>query len=119
MTLVCLHGAATQQYIPSSIKPPSVSREFRGAWVATVNNIDWPSQRTLTTQQQKGELLAILDKCQQLKLNVVILQVRPACDALYASKLEPWSEYLTGTQGKAPSPFWDPLEFAVEQAHAR
>jgi uncharacterized lipoprotein YddW (UPF0748 family) len=84
-----------------------------------VNNIDWPSKKTLTTQQQKDELLAILDRAQKLKLNVLILQVRPACDALYVSKLEPWSEYLTGTQGKAPSPLWDPLEFAVEQAHAR
>ena len=95
-------------------------REFRGAWVATVNNIDWPSSRLLTMTQQKQELLAILDRCQLLRLNVVILQVRPACDALYPSKLEPWSEYLTGGPGKPPVPaVWDPLEFAVEQAHAR
>ena len=119
LSLVPARGAAPDGYTPSRITPPPVSREFRGAWVAAVNNIDWPSKPALTTRQQKDELLTILDKCQRLKLNVVILQVRPACDALYASKLEPWSEYLTGTQGKAPNPFWDPLQFAVEQAHAR
>jgi uncharacterized lipoprotein YddW (UPF0748 family) len=113
----CAPAATT--YVPSNISPPPVAREFRGAWVASVNNIDWPSQRNLTTQRQKDELLAILDKCVALKLNVVVLQVRPACDALYASKIEPWSEYLTGEQGRAPSPFWDPLEFAVREAHER
>ena len=120
LCLLAVVGArAATTYVPANISPPPVAREFRGAWVASVNNIDWPSRPALTTEQQKQELLAILDRCQSLKLNVVILQVRPACDALYASKLEPWSEYLTGTQGKAPSPFWDPLEFAVAQAHAR
>lgn len=117
LAIACARAATT--YVPSTIAPPAIAREFRGAWVASVANIDWPSKRTLTTEQQRQELAAILDKCQQLKLNVVVLQVRPACDALYASKLEPWSEYLTGVQGKAPSPFWDPLEFAVKQAHAR
>ena len=106
-------------YVPSSATPPLPQREFRGAWVASVSNIDWPSKRGLSTDEQKRELLAILDKCHQLKLNVVILQVRPACDALYSSKLEPWSEYLTGVQGRAPNPSWDPLEFAVTQSHAR
>lgn len=115
--LACARAATS--YTTSTAEPPPIAREFRGAWVAAVNNIDWPSKRTLTTAQQKAELLSILDKCAELKLNVVILQVRPACDALYASKLEPWSEYLTGVQGKAPNPFWDPLEFAVREAHQR
>jgi uncharacterized lipoprotein YddW (UPF0748 family) len=110
---------AAAPYVPSSAAPPPVAREFRGAWVASVKNIDWPSKPGLTTAQQKQELLAILDRCQQLKLNVVVLQVRPACDALYPSKLEPWSEYITGVQGQAPSPLWDPLEFAVQEAHQR
>ncbi|HWN96343.1 MAG TPA: family 10 glycosylhydrolase [Methylomirabilota bacterium] len=118
LLLVTSLRAATT-YVPSNISPPSPEREFRGAWVASVNNIDWPSKPGLSTDDQKRELVALLDKCQQLKLNVVILQVRPACDALYPSQLEPWSEYLTGQQGKAPSPLWDPLEFAVAQAHAR
>jgi uncharacterized lipoprotein YddW (UPF0748 family) len=99
--------------------PPSPPREFRGVWVATVSNIDWPSKKGLTTKQQQAELIAIFDKCVELKLNAVVLQVRPMCDALYESKLEPWSEYLTGALGKAPKPFYDPLEFAVKEAHAR
>ncbi len=98
---------------------PAVPREFRGVWVASVANIDWPSARGLSTAAQQAELLALLDRAVALRLNAVILQVRPAADALYASSIEPWSEYLTGTQGKAPSPFWDPLAFAVREAHAR
>jgi uncharacterized lipoprotein YddW (UPF0748 family) len=111
--------SAASQYVPLADVPPLPAREFRGAWVATVNNIDWPSKPGLPTAQQKQELLAILNRCQQLKLNVVIFQVRPACDALYKSKIEPWSEYLTGQQGKAPEPSWDPLEFVIAEAHAR
>jgi uncharacterized lipoprotein YddW (UPF0748 family) len=116
LTLVSVRAAS---FVPSNISPPLPEREFRGAWVASVNNIDWPSKRGLPTAQQQSELLAILDRCQDLKLNVIVLQVRPACDALYSSSIEPWSEYLTGTQGKAPNPFWDPLEFAVREAHTR
>src|SRR5436309_7319922 len=82
--------------------PPSPPREFRGVWVATVGNIDWPSRPGLTTKQQQDELLALLDRAAALKLNAVIFQVRPMCDALYASRLEPWSENLTGTLGRAP-----------------
>jgi uncharacterized lipoprotein YddW (UPF0748 family) len=88
-------------------------------WVASVANIDWPSSRHLSTEEQQRELIVLLDRVVALKLNAVIFQVRPAADALYASKIEPWSEYLTGTQGKAPEPFWDPLAFAVKEAHAR
>jgi uncharacterized lipoprotein YddW (UPF0748 family) len=99
--------------------PPAVPREFRAVWVATVSNIDWPSKPGLPVARQKGELVAILDKAQALNLNAVILQVRPMADALYPSKLEPWSEFLTGQAGKAPEPAWDPLAFAIEQAHKR
>jgi len=106
-------------YAASNLVPPPPMRELRGAWVATVANIDWPSRKTLSTQEQKTELLAILDRAVQLKLNVIVFQVRPACDALYASRIEPWSEYLTGTMGKAPEPFYDPLSFAIEEAHKR
>jgi uncharacterized lipoprotein YddW (UPF0748 family) len=94
-------------------------REFRGAWIATVNNSVWPSQKGLSTAEQKAELIALLDRAARLKLNAIIFQVRPACDALYSSTLEPWSEYLTGTMGQAPEPFYDPLAFAVAQAHQR
>jgi uncharacterized lipoprotein YddW (UPF0748 family) len=99
--------------------PPPVEREFRAAWVATVDNIDFPSKRTLSTEQQKTELLAIVDKAANLNLNAIILQIRPACDSLYASDLEPWSEYLTGQQGRPPEPLYDPLQFAIEEAHKR
>ncbi|HEX4644453.1 MAG TPA: family 10 glycosylhydrolase, partial [Verrucomicrobiae bacterium] len=106
-------------YVPSNLKPPALLREFRAAWVATVGNIDWPSQPGLPVAQQKQELLAILDRAARLKLNAIIFQVRPACDALYASPIEPWAPYLAGVMGKAPEPFYDPLAFAVDAAHKR
>jgi uncharacterized lipoprotein YddW (UPF0748 family) len=112
-------GLHDKSFTKHDITPPSPSREFRGAWVASVANIDWPSKPGLTTNQQQAELIAILDRAAKLKLNAVILQVRPASDALYQSKYEPWSEFLTGQMGKAPAPYYDPLAFAVEEAHKR
>jgi uncharacterized lipoprotein YddW (UPF0748 family) len=100
-------------------EPPPAPREFRGVWVATVANIDWPSSPDLTAQQQQTEAMAILDRAKELNLNAVLLQVRPVADALYASQYEPWSYYLTGQQGKAPEPFYDPLQFWVDEAHKR
>src|SRR5690606_19355655 len=85
---------------------PPVSREFRGVWVASVANIDWPSAPGLSTERQQAELRTLLDRSRDLGLNAVVLQVRPAGDALYPSTIEPWSEYLTGVQGKAPDPLW-------------
>ena len=106
---------------PASLNdaPPPVPREFRGVWVATVDNIDWPSRRDLSTAEQQAELITILDRAVQLRLNAVIFQVRPAGDALYESKIEPWSEFLTGAMGRAPDPYYDPLAFAVAEAHRR
>ncbi len=98
---------------------PPVEREFRAVWIATVANIDWPSRPGLPVAQQKAELRAMLDRVEALNMNAVIFQIRPAADALYESDIEPWSEYLTGQQGKAPEPFYDPLAFAVEEAHRR
>ncbi|MEI6444141.1 MAG: family 10 glycosylhydrolase [Nostocales cyanobacterium ELA583] len=92
-------------------------REFRGAWVASVWNSDWPSKPGLAVEQQKAELVAIIKQLQSLNFNALVLQIRPEGDALYASELEPWSAWLTGTQGKAPLPFYDPLEFAIAQCH--
>ena len=111
--------AQSLSYVSSTLRPLSPPREFRGVWVATVNNIDWPSRKGLTTAQQKAELIAILDRAVQLRLNAVFFQVRAACDAFYNSRYEPWSEYLTGQMGQAPKPFYDPLEFAVAEAHKR
>lgn len=93
--------------------------EFRAVWVATVANIDWPSEPGLTTEQQQNEAIEILDMHQRLRMNAVIFQVRPAADAFYASQLEPWSRYLTGTPGVAPKPFYDPLRFWIDECHKR
>jgi len=111
--------ATDATYVPATVLPPAPPREFRGAWLATVANLDWPSQPGLSVAEQKAELIALLDRASQLKLNAVILQVRPMADATYASPLEPWSEFLTGRMGKAPEPFYDPLAFAVAAAHQR
>jgi uncharacterized lipoprotein YddW (UPF0748 family) len=93
--------------------------EFRAVWIATINNIDWPSKPNLSVDEQKTELLKLLDTFQKFNLNVVILQVRAASDAFYQSKTEPWSHFLTGKQGRAPKPFYDPLAWAIEQCHLR
>ena len=113
---------ATPPSLPGAAEddnPPPAPREFRAAWVSTVANIDWPSRSNLSVAQQQGEILAILDRAGALHLNAIVLQVRPSADAIYPSKLEPWSEYLTGRQGQAPQPWYDPLKFWIEQAHAR
>ena len=93
--------------------------ELRAAWIATVVNIDWPSQANLSTEQQKQEFIELLDLMADAGMNAVIMQVRPAADAFYYSKYEPWSQWLTGTQGKAPKPYYDPLDFMVKEAHKR
>ncbi|MBL0274339.1 MAG: family 10 glycosylhydrolase [Chitinophagaceae bacterium] len=98
---------------------PQVQQEFRAAWIATVANINWPSKPGLPTATQQQEAIALLDFLQAHHLNAAILQVRPQADALYKSDIEPWSYYLSGMQGKAPDPYYDPLEFWVKEAHDR
>lgn len=93
--------------------------EFRGVWVASVVNIDWPSAKNLTTQQQKDEFIKLLNMHQRNGMNTMIVQIRPAADALFSSPYEPWSEFLTGTQGLAPNPLYDPLEFMITETHKR
>ena len=93
--------------------------EFRAAWIATVDNIDWPSKKGLSTDSQKVEYLRLLDMHQRNGLNAVIVQIRPATDAMYPSQYEPWSEWLTGKQGRPPMPYYDPLQFMIEEAHKR
>ena len=102
---------------PDPDLPPPPPREFRGAWVATVHNIDWPSRPGLSSNAQKRELLALFDNAARNRLNAIVFQVRPACDALYRSEIEPWSPFLSGTMGDGPD--YDPLEFAISSAHAR
>ena len=101
------------------IQLPEVNREFRAAWIASVANINWPSKRGLSTDQQKAEVIQILDQLKDNNFNAVIFQARPSGDALYESSFEPWSIFLTGENGKAPSPYYDPLEFWVEECHKR
>ena len=79
-------------------------REFRAAWLATVYNMDWPPAPGISTEMAKEKLIEILDHHKATNLNAVVFQIRPACDAMYASEIEPWSYWLTGGQGKAPNP---------------
>jgi uncharacterized lipoprotein YddW (UPF0748 family) len=99
--------------------PPPIQREFRGVWVATVANIDWPPKKGLSTAEQKASMIKILDDAAAMHFNAIILQVRSQCDAIYKSSIEPWSPSLTGKMGQAPSPSYDPLEFAIKEAHKR
>lgn len=94
-------------------------REFRGVWVATVANIDWPSSGRSSSSTQIKELVDILDSHERTGINAVMFQVRPAADAFYAKSREPWSQWLTGVQGHAPDPLYDPLEIAINEAHKR
>lgn len=98
---------------------PEPHQEFRAAWVASVANINWPSKPGLSISQQQAEAVELLDLLAGKGYNAVIFQVRPQCDALYTSDLEPWSYYLTGRQGMPPEPFYDPLTFWIEAAHDR
>jgi uncharacterized lipoprotein YddW (UPF0748 family) len=94
-------------------------RECRAAWIATVLNLDWPLNKTQTTDAQKQQLLDILDKHKAAGLNAIFLQIRTNSDAFYPTDLAPWAEWLTGVQGKAPEPFYDPLAFAIAESHKR
>ncbi len=94
-------------------------REMRAVWIASVANIDWPSKAGLSVDMQKEEMTELLDLAKDFKMNTVIFQIRPACDALYQSQLEPWSQWLTGVQGKAPDPLYDPLQFTIDECRKR
>lgn len=100
-------------------QPPPIKHEFRGVWITSAYNLDWPSSFEITPEQQRQEFLAILDRHQKNGLNTIIVQVRAAADAYYQSDIEPWSYWLTGKQGKAPEPFWDPLQFMIDECHKR
>lgn len=100
-------------------KAQNPKREFRGAWIATVGNIDYPTSKTLTTAQQQAEFVKLLDQHQQAGINAVMVQIRTNGDAFYPSELAPWSEFLTGKQGKAPDPFYDPMIFMVAECRKR
>ena len=99
---------------PSSLMAQN-KREFRGAWIQCVNG----QFMGKSTQQIQTMLSRQLDELQKDGVNAIIFQVRAECDALYPSKIEPWSKFLTGVQGKAPSPYWDPLQWMIDQCHSR
>lgn len=109
---VCLHV-----YEVSSQE--SLSREFRGVWVATVGNIDWPSSKGLSTIEQQKEIINLLDLFKGMNFNAVVFQIRPSADAFYKSQFEPWSYYLSGSNNKAPNPYYDPLAFIISETHKR
>jgi uncharacterized lipoprotein YddW (UPF0748 family) len=97
----------------------NLKREFRGVWVATVGNIDWPSSNQLSSDEQRKEITELLDMLDELNFNAVIFQVRPAADAFYRSRHEPWSSYLTGRSDRPPAPYYDPLAFIIQETHKR
>jgi len=115
--LCCFLTAITFLLSERTIAQPKY--EFRGVWVATVGNIDFPSTKFLSTESQKAEFINLLDMHKRNGMNAVVVQIRPAADAFYPSQYEPWSEWLTGTQGKPPSPYYDPLEFMITETHKR
>lgn len=122
VSVILISGCGDMQIAPDSgiwDEKVQVRREFRGVWIATVANIDWPSKPGLPVDEQKEELRQILNRAAAMNLNAVIFQVRPAADALYDSPYEPWSAFLTGKMGLAPFPWYDPLEFAVHEARKR
>lgn len=115
LLLSCLAaGIVRAQQVTESPKP-----EMRAVWIATVDNIDWPSQPTLSSAQQKNDFIRLLDMHQRNGINALIVQVRPSSDAFYPSPFEPWSQWLTGKQGQAPVPYYDPLEFMITETHKR
>jgi uncharacterized lipoprotein YddW (UPF0748 family) len=93
--------------------------EMRAVWIATVKNIDFPLNKFSSVETQKKEYIDMLDYFSDIGINAVIFQIRPAADAFYDSEFEPWSEWLTGKQGQAPEPYYDPLKFYIEEAHKR
>lgn len=110
-------GGPTAPRTPAPITVPAITREFRGMWIATVANIDWPASAGLSVVAQHAGFAQLMDAAERTGLNAVVLQVRAAGDAMYASSLEPWSKSLSGTQGNDPG--YDPLAFALQEAHLR
>ncbi len=106
-------------FLSISVFGKKPKREMRAVWIATVDNIDWPSTKYLSSTEQRIEIMQMLDSLEKVKINTIFIQIRPSADSFYPSLLEPWSEYLTGTQGAIPCPYYDPLQFIIEEAHTR
>ncbi len=119
MNKIFLHFLIVILVLPVFSQSIPPKREFRAAWIATVTNLDWPTSNNLSTDQQKQQLIDLLDELKKDGINVIIFQVRSECDAMYSSSFDPWSYWLTGSQGTPPYPYYDPLEFAIQEAHKR
>ena len=102
-----------------AVAQQKAKQEFRGVWVATLNNIDWPDGPEPNSEIQKAAFIKLLNMHKRNGMNAVIVQVRPAADAFYPSPYEPWSQWLAGKQGMPPSPYYDPLEFMITETHKR
>jgi uncharacterized lipoprotein YddW (UPF0748 family) len=118
LSSIVISVCAFAQQMHLSLARP-VDYEFRGVWIATVDNIDWPAKGMVNVDDQKAEFIRQLEMHKANGMNAMIVQVRPSADAFYPSKYEPWSQWLTGVQGKAPSPYYDPLKFMIEETHRR
>ncbi len=105
-------------FIALNIFPQRLNQEFRGVWVASVANLDWPKNPGAPVEEQRKSLDSLFEYLADLNFNAIIFQVRPESDALYKSDIEPWSYWLTGKQGKAPDENFDPLKYAVKKAHS-
>ena len=116
LTAVMLSTFMILSAIPYVNSTQAAEKEMRAAWVSTVYNLDWPKTKNNATKQ-KQELTQMMDKLKGCGINTIVLQVRPESDTLYKSSINPWSKYLTGTQGKDPG--YDPLAFAIQEAHKR
>lgn len=110
--LLLMAGGVFAQVQTGSAYP---KREFRAAWIQSVNG----QFRGMPTEKLKQNLIGQLNSLQKAGINAIIFQGRPEADALYASRLEPWSRFLTGVQGKAPEPYWDPMQFMIDECHKR
>ena len=115
-TLLCVCALLFSLTVAAQFQPERYpKREFRAAWIQAVNG----QFRGIPTEKLKQTLISQLNSLQEAGINAIIFQVRPEADALYASQLEPWSRFLTGVQGQAPNPYWDPMEFMIEECHKR
>jgi uncharacterized lipoprotein YddW (UPF0748 family) len=113
----CIFASALIAQPAPPAEPPT--HEFRGVWIATVDNIDWPKRYQYNVDSQKQDFIRQLELHKANGMNAAIVQVRPAADAFYPSPYEPWSQWLTGVQGRPPAPYYDPLQFTIDEAHNR
>lgn len=119
LLVMCFGFCLVVKAQPAVVSAPQPKYEVRAVWVASVENIDWPSKKGLPVDSQKVEFTRLLDMHKRNGMNAVVVQIRPAADAFYPSLYEPWSEWLTGVQGRAPDPYYDPLAFMIEETHRR